>query len=333
MITVELGVDDVVDLYRLELHLRFNPSVLAAMQVLPGNLPDAREGFFVWNIDQVLGQIEYSMTLLDPAPAATGSGVATQIVFKGLAPGPSPLTLIEVTLVNQAGEPIPARRLERSITVRPWAAIAYFPLVVMNSTPPPAPAPTSTPTRTPTASPTPTPTWTPVSACREAVLNGSFENDLAEGWIIGGQYLPGRTSKAPRSGNWSLQLGIESIEADVYSSSAAWQTVDVPSDVTTATLSFSYWPGSYEGNVNLDKQMVLVMDGDVLPGKDSYKILMNIDEDARTWTNLSFDLLRELNFDPRGRHMHLYFTVLNDGKDRRPSWMKLDDVSLQLCRG
>jgi len=331
LITVELQVEDVEDLYALDIHLRYNPNVLAALEIIPDHFPDAREGFFASNIDNHLGEINYSMTLVSPAPAVTGSGAAARVVFKGLAPGPSPLSLIEAALFNPAGERLPVRRLERSTSVL-GPPLIFFPFVVLN--PLPTPDPTHTPTPTQTSTATATPTQRPAPQCAEALLNPDFENDLAQNWTIGGAYPPTRVMNFSQSGNGSLHLGIEAKTSDMYAFSSAWQTLQVPDDAVNVTLSFWYWPASEENGSNPDRQMALILDGSAPFGTSGQSVLMNVDENARAWTYRSFNLLEPqiLSFNPRGKRIHVYFTVFNNGQDQRPTWMYLDNVSLQICR-
>ena len=97
----------------------------------------------------------YDFTLLDPAPAVSGSGTLATIRFRGKATGESAVTLEAAALWDSANQPITTTSVDGEVQVADAAT----------DTPQPTPTRTATSTRTPTATSdgtnTPQPTDTP----------------------------------------------------------------------------------------------------------------------------------------------------------------------------
>ena len=205
-----------------------------------------------------------------------------------------------------------------------------------------------------TVTPTPVPTSTP-KPCAEIISNGSFEG--VTGWSIGltprqAMYV----TDTAYSGARSTLLGIRPPTTDIYSYSSVRQSVYVPPDTTSATLTFRYKPFTEErtvvsaeevdwagydtrGNVEgesldeasrvdsgswsyYDWQECLILD-------PSYRVLgvvMRTCSDAQSWQYWTYDLSAY-----RGQHIVLYFNVYNDGVGGLRTWMYLDDVSVEAC--
>jgi hypothetical protein len=116
-LTVEIIADNVANLYGLELHLKYDPTILAAqdakadqpgIQIEPATLLPVNQGFVVMNqADNIQGAITYAFTLLNPAPAVTGSGAIARITFKSLQHSPTTLNFEEVILVAISLQTIP----------------------------------------------------------------------------------------------------------------------------------------------------------------------------------------------------------------------------------
>ena len=115
------------------------------------------------------------------------------------------------------------------------------------------------PTPTPTGRPTVTATSTEVP-CAEAIQNGGFETGDFTGWLP----LPADAVLQPvveswdvHEGNWAAQLGqcIASFPSGTFQpagDSVIWQIVHVPSNVTSAPLTFWYKVVSEDNDVTRD---------------------------------------------------------------------------------
>ncbi|MSP13624.1 MAG: hypothetical protein EXR62_11800 [Chloroflexi bacterium] len=165
-VTVEIKVQNVVNLYGVDLELTYDPAILEAInadgtlasQVQPGNFPNPASGFVVRNtVDNSAGHSQYAMTLLSPAPAANGSGTAFMVYLRGKNGGASSLLLTRTDLSAPGGIPILAGRANGQVTVVGPTATPTSTGVATSTATPQAPSPTPTaggypypgPTRTP----------------------------------------------------------------------------------------------------------------------------------------------------------------------------------------
>lgn len=127
--TVEVRIDNVDNLFGVDLRLGFDPSVVTVVdsnplvpgeQIEPGPFLDISEGkgFVVDNsADNTAGTITYIATLLSPTSPVAGSGALIRITFEGVAEGSSPITLESVLLSDAKAEQIPATSQDGSIDV------------------------------------------------------------------------------------------------------------------------------------------------------------------------------------------------------------------------
>ncbi len=171
-VVLDVRIDNIVDLYGLDIYLRFDPTILevvdaepsaSGIQVAPGTFPDPASGFVFMNTaNNTTGEIRYVLTLLHPSPGATGSGVAAQVTFHARALGSSGVTFADLGLVNRSGEPVSALRTGATVTVAfpPTATPTVTQSPTPTATVPPSatPTPTVTPTSTPSLTPSPTET-------------------------------------------------------------------------------------------------------------------------------------------------------------------------------
>ena len=84
VVVLELVAENVTDMYGAEFRVSYDPTLVAVQDAQPdkegvqievGTLLPANQGFVVANaVDEAAGTITFAMTLLNPAPAATGSG-------------------------------------------------------------------------------------------------------------------------------------------------------------------------------------------------------------------------------------------------------------------
>jgi len=144
--------------------------------------------------------------------------------------------------------------------------------------------------------------------------NQSFETN--EAWeILRTAYWADYSVSRAHSGSRSMRLGIDT-SYNVYSYSSVQQTVDIPSGVTQAELSFHYFPVSPQ------------VDGDriyfcVLPTSDGSEPPCTFWTDHnQAWNRRTFNLLGYA-----GQRVNLRFGVKNDGLGGITA-VYLDDVEL-----
>ena len=235
---------------------------------------------------------------------------------------------LEAHGVPQSPTPTPTQ------TVMPTSTPTSTPI---GWSPSPTPTPTWpwTPTPTPILFPTPTPTmwyWpspTPVTppatlppgiTCWNQAQDGGFE---AGGyWGVDATTRPAARSIAQvHAGSYSMRLGIEN-EANVASSSAIRQRLEVPANATSALLTLFYYPTT-EPDPRGDYWEILLMS----PGTNQViaTLWRNPVSNDRRWLQLNVDLS---SF--RGYAFDLYLNVFNDGLGGR-SAVYVDDVVFQIC--
>jgi len=173
---VEVRVENVQDLYGLDIRIGFDPAVVevvdadatqAGVQVRPGDLLSV--DFMIRNTaDNAQGTIWYALTQLNPSQPVSGSGVAFVIVFKGKQRGAtSALTITYQKMATRTGEAIPADVANGEIRVVEPSQAPATPTPAPPPPQPTVPMPTPTPETTlpaqptqaqPTAQPTAAPT-------------------------------------------------------------------------------------------------------------------------------------------------------------------------------
>ena len=99
MTDIVVQLDDVDNMYGIEMHLTFDPAMVSvvdadtgkeSVQIQPGSCP--QEDFPVTNVaDNAVGTIDYGVTQLNPTPPCSGGDVAT-ITFECQAAGQSDIT-------------------------------------------------------------------------------------------------------------------------------------------------------------------------------------------------------------------------------------------------
>lgn len=186
----------------------------------------------------------------------------------------------------------------------------------------------------------------------ELIQNGGFESDAA--WIFGNTPAPASYSTVTaHSGSRSAKTGIRFNETDKYSYSSVYQGVTIPSNATSAVLTFWYRPFTEEvpfssskptriqpalsaehqelaemssqgtepaAALSQDVQTAWILDSGFRLAANIFSQLSN----SGTWTFASFDLMAF-----RGQTIYVYFDTFNEG-DGLQSWMYIDDVSVQV---
>ncbi|MBC7249427.1 MAG: hypothetical protein H5T62_04015 [Anaerolineae bacterium] len=167
--------------------------------------------------------------------------------------------------------------------------------------------------------PTPTATSTPTIApgqCRQALVNGDFENDT--GWsILQTPYQAAYTTDYAHSGERAIRLGIPPAGTNTYSYSSVEQRFTIPADAVRATLSYWYRPLSDdEGS---DYGYILLRDA-----SGRWRTLRTTKGSA-DWQQSTHDLSAYA-----GQTVTLRFGVYNDGRGGVTA-LYVDDASLEIC--
>ena len=118
-LVVDVMADNVTDLYGAEFRLNYDPAVVAVqdfkpeqdgIQIEAGSLLPANKGFVVANqVDESTGTITFAITLLNPAPAVTGSGPLARVSFNVLQDIPSTINVEHAKLVALDLQTIPSQ--------------------------------------------------------------------------------------------------------------------------------------------------------------------------------------------------------------------------------
>jgi general secretion pathway protein D len=96
--TIGVVVQNVQDLYSIPMLVQFNPAVISIEDVRQGGFLSGgtQEVAIVERVDKERGQAIISATRMPNTPGVSGSGTLVGIVVKGLAPGNSQLSIVQV---------------------------------------------------------------------------------------------------------------------------------------------------------------------------------------------------------------------------------------------
>jgi photosystem II stability/assembly factor-like uncharacterized protein len=166
--------------------------------------------------------------------------------------------------------------------------------------------------------------------CEERLANRGFEGTGA--WRLHTTAYPAAyTTARAHSGVHSLRTGIaEGTDVESYSSAA--QTVTIPADLVSATLSLWWYPLSAEGDLTgdlsaqnpdaVDRQYVLILDAE----GELLQTLLWTRSNAADWQLFTADLSAYA-----GQTVRIHVGTYNNGNGQRTA-MYIDDVSLITCR-
>lgn len=285
-----------------------------------------------------------------PTDTATPSPVPTDTATPTPTPTPTNTNTPTVTAVWRHRFYLPMITHQPAPTPTPTLTLTP----TDTATPSPVPTDTATPTPSPTLTNTPTPTNTPtatatptgVLVCREAIVNGGFEEEA--GWAF--PVTAWTASYSTVRAHSGLRSGLAGLLAPpaIYSYSSITQAVTIPAEATVATLRFWRYPQSGELAAGTRAEVA----ADVLPARipaegplpfavaapdlqyalvvfpdGSYEWLLRERSNALTWLYAEYDLLRY-----RGQTIELRFGVFNDGSNDVTA-MFVDDIALQICVG
>lgn len=151
---VLVWVENVEDLYTMDIHVEFNPDVVEVLRIENGGFLDT--GFIIrQEIDSTTGTAWFVMTQLNPSTPKTGSGALLRLLVRGRSHGDSVLRITQATLVN-----INIKHIEFALQDGVVFVDGALPTATLTPTPT---VPTVTPTPTETSTQAPTMTFTPTS--------------------------------------------------------------------------------------------------------------------------------------------------------------------------
>jgi len=124
-IDVKVIVEDVENLFGVDIRLRFDPELLEMVDATPGDgIVKAVAGEFPFPDFLVKNQgnnrdgtMWYAATQLAPREAASGTGTVMTMRFKGIAPGTSAIEFYDVSLVNADGVGISIEESDSEIII------------------------------------------------------------------------------------------------------------------------------------------------------------------------------------------------------------------------
>jgi general secretion pathway protein D len=120
-VTISVIVDDVKDLFSIPMLLQYNPAVISIEEVRYGGFLSGgtQEVAIVQRVDKERGQAIISATRQPNTPGVNGSGTLMGLVIKGVAPGTSNLSVVQVNARDSQQRPIPLVSTEATFRVEP----------------------------------------------------------------------------------------------------------------------------------------------------------------------------------------------------------------------
>jgi len=105
--TIEIRIEDVIDLYGWEFRLAWNTAVLEVLNIEEGPfLKTGGDTFFTYIINDTEGYMIVDCTLLGNVLGVSGNGSLASVLFCAVASGDSLLDLYDTILVSSLEEPI-----------------------------------------------------------------------------------------------------------------------------------------------------------------------------------------------------------------------------------
>jgi len=105
--SINVSISNVIDLYGWEFKLKWDSTLLEALDITEGNfLKSGGDTFFVISINNTEGVLRAACTLIGNIPGVNGSGTLATIEFYVETSGESPLDLFDTKLVSSAQQPI-----------------------------------------------------------------------------------------------------------------------------------------------------------------------------------------------------------------------------------
>jgi len=153
------------------------------------------------------------------------------------------------------------------------------------------------------------------------ITDGDFETGTLTGWTTGGVKIPVVSTAQHHTGSNSALLG-GNVAPEPNGDSFLYQSIAIPSNATSASLSFWYWPATTD-TLTYDWQEAQIRNSSGTMLAQVFKIASN----TQTWTQQTFDLLPY-----KGQTIQVYFNVHGDGFGDL-TYMYLDDVGVTINTG
>jgi general secretion pathway protein D len=117
---IALVIDGARDLFSVPMLLQYDPAVLAAEEVRNGGFLSggAQEIAIVEHLDNQSGQAIISVTRQPNTPGVDGTGTLVELSIKGVGPGISKLTIVQVNARDSIQRPTPLVSSEASVRVQ-----------------------------------------------------------------------------------------------------------------------------------------------------------------------------------------------------------------------
>lgn len=118
--TIGVVVDNVTDLYSVPMLLQYNPAVISIEEVRHGGFLSGgtQEIAIVQRVDKEHGQAIISATRQPNTPGVNGTGTILGVVVRGLAPGVSNLSIVQVNAKDSQQRPISLVTSEATLRVQ-----------------------------------------------------------------------------------------------------------------------------------------------------------------------------------------------------------------------
>jgi hypothetical protein len=119
--TVGIVVENVNDLFSIPFLLQYNQAVISVEEVQHGGFLSGgtQEIAIVQRVDKERGQAIVSATRQPNTAGVSGTGTIMGIVVKGIAPGSSNLSIVQVNAKDSQQKPIPLVTGEATLQVQP----------------------------------------------------------------------------------------------------------------------------------------------------------------------------------------------------------------------
>jgi general secretion pathway protein D len=120
-VTINVLAENVNDLFSIPMLLQYNPAVVSVEELQHGAFLSGgnQEIALVQRVDAAHGQAIISATRQPNSAGVSGSGTLLGIVIKGLAPGSTNLSIVQVNAKDSQQRPIPLVTGEATIQVQP----------------------------------------------------------------------------------------------------------------------------------------------------------------------------------------------------------------------
>jgi hypothetical protein len=136
---VEVWLEDVVDLYAVDIQLAFPPEKLQVVDAAP-TLPGVQivpRNDLLWpdllirrEADNLAGTVWYAATQLNPREPVSGSGALFAFTFAVVGEGTAEVVLLEMILATRDGDVIPAEVFEATYELRDDTTKLFLPIIL-----------------------------------------------------------------------------------------------------------------------------------------------------------------------------------------------------------